>query len=65
MVKISRFDAADYLKTPEDMIGFLDEAAADPDPRVFPHAMQTVWRAMRRAHMVDSDLETKRGKIPA
>ncbi len=65
MVKVSQFDAADYLTTPEDMIGFLDDAAADPDPRVFPHAVKTVWRAMERLHMVDEDLDAEKGKIPA
>jgi probable addiction module antidote protein len=44
-VKISRFDAADYLTTPEDCAYFLTDALETKDPGQIAHALGTLARA--------------------
>lgn len=45
MIKISKFDAADYLKTPEAIAAYLTEALATDDPAYICAALDTVARA--------------------
>ena len=45
MVKISKFDAADYLKTPEAIAVYLTEALATDDAAYICSALDTVARA--------------------
>ena len=45
MVKISKFDAADYLKTPEAIAAYLTEALATDDAAYICAALDTVARA--------------------
>lgn len=42
------FNAADYLKTPEDMLVFLDEAYASGDRAVVAAALRSIIEAARR-----------------
>lgn len=42
---LSTWDAADYLATPEAIIAYLDEAAADDDPTLLQAALGDVARA--------------------
>jgi len=44
-VKTSRFDAADYLTTPEDCAYFLTDALETKDPAQIAHALGTLARA--------------------
>jgi len=44
-VKTSRFDAADYLATPEDCAYFLTDALETKDPAQIAHALGTLARA--------------------
>jgi len=44
-VKFSRFDAADYLLTDEDMTGYLDACSEGDDPAVLIQALAAVARA--------------------
>jgi probable addiction module antidote protein len=44
MVKISKFDAADYLKTPEAVATYLTEALATNDAAYVRTALETVAR---------------------
>ena len=39
------YDAAEYLKTPEDMADYLEAALEDGDPRVIVHALGNIARA--------------------
>ena len=48
MVKISKFDAADYLKTPEAIAAYLIEAFSTDDAAYICVALHTVARATRR-----------------
>jgi probable addiction module antidote protein len=45
MVKISKFDAADYLKTPEAIAAYLTEAFATDDAAYICTALDTIARA--------------------
>jgi putative addiction module killer protein/probable addiction module antidote protein len=45
MVKISKFDAADYLKTPEAIAAYLTEAFATDDAAYICAALDTIARA--------------------
>jgi probable addiction module antidote protein len=44
-VKVSRFDAAEVLKTPEDCAWFLTDALETKDPAQIAHALGTLARA--------------------
>src|ERR1700687_2165330 len=45
MVRISKFDAADYLKTPEAIAAYLTEALATDDAAYICTALDTIARA--------------------
>jgi probable addiction module antidote protein len=45
MVKISKFDVADYLKTPETIAAYLTEALATDDAAYISAALNTIARA--------------------
>jgi probable addiction module antidote protein len=45
MVKVSKFDAADYLKTPAAIAAYLTEAFETDDPAYIHTALDTVARA--------------------
>lgn len=45
MIKTSKFDAADYLKTPVAIAEYLTEAFDTNDPAFICHALDTVARA--------------------
>src|SRR3954464_8987115 len=45
MVKISKFDAANYLKSPQAMADYLSEALATDDPEFILDALDTIARA--------------------
>jgi probable addiction module antidote protein len=44
MTKISKFDAADYLKTPDAIAEYLNEAFESGDAAYISHALDTVAR---------------------
>jgi|SRR6266702_6732103 len=45
MVKVSKFDAADYLKTPAAIAAYLTEAFETDDPAYILRAFDTIARA--------------------
>jgi probable addiction module antidote protein len=45
MIKTSKFDAADYLKSPQAMADYLSEALATDDPEFICDALDTIARA--------------------
>jgi probable addiction module antidote protein len=45
MIKTSKFDAANYLKSPQAMADFLSEALATDDPEFICDALDTIARA--------------------
>jgi probable addiction module antidote protein len=49
MAKISRFDAADYLKTPDAIAAYLAEASETNDPDYIRTALDTVARTQGTA----------------
>jgi probable addiction module antidote protein len=52
MVKTSKFDAADYLKTPEAIAAYLTEALATDDAAYICTALETVARAKGMTNVV-------------
>jgi probable addiction module antidote protein len=55
MVKISKFDAADYLKTPEAVAAYLTEAFATDDAAYIWTAVDTIVRALRMISLASRD----------
>ena len=51
LLKISKFDAADYLKTHADMEEYLDEVSSENDPQAFLQAINTIARAKGMAKL--------------
>ena len=45
MIKTSKFDAANYLKSPQAMADYLSEALATDDPEFISDALDTIARA--------------------
>lgn len=45
MVKTSKFDPADYLKTDEDVLGFLEDMAENGTPEEFLRGLRTAARS--------------------
>ena len=45
LLKVSKFDAADYLKNEADMQEYLDEVSSENDPQAFLQAINTIARA--------------------
>ncbi len=55
-VKFSRYDTADYLKTEDDIVAYLDAVMEDGDPALIAAALGDVARARARiAVKADSD----------
>lgn len=50
-VKFSRYDAADYLKTDEQIAAYLDVALEDGDPAVIARALGAVARARNMSQL--------------
>lgn len=44
-LRLSPFDAADYLKTDEAVAAYLEEVISEDDPKAFLQALNTVARA--------------------
>lgn len=45
LLKVSKFDAAYYLKNEADMQEYLDEVSSENDPQAFLQAINTIARA--------------------
>ena len=52
-MKISKWDAADYLETPEDVAHFINAALEDGDPIVVKHAIGTAARSKGMAAIAE------------
>jgi probable addiction module antidote protein len=53
MITISKFDAADYLKTPEAITAYLTEALATDDADYVATALDTLARVKRTINAGD------------
>lgn len=53
-VTISRWDASEYLETPEDMLTYLDEAARSGDPVLLQAALGDIAKAKGMAEVARS-----------
>lgn len=45
MVKTFKFEPVDYLKTDEDVVGFLEDMAENGTPAEFMHGLRTAMRS--------------------
>ena len=61
----SRFDAADYLETAEDIAAYLDAAAEDGDPAALVTALGTVARARNMSQLARDVGMTREGLYKA
>ena len=46
--KLRRWDASEYLETPEQMVAYLEAAFEDGDPQVIKAVLGDIARAMTR-----------------
>ena len=53
MTKISAFEVADYLDSPDAMLGYLELAMEDDNPDVFIAALGHVARARGMSHLAE------------
>ncbi len=60
-VHLSRFDAADYLLTEEDMAAYLAECAEGDDPRLVAHALGAIARARNLSQLARDTGMTRAG----
>ena len=51
LLKVSKFDAADYLKNEADMQEYLNEVSSENDPQAFLQAINTIARAKGMAKL--------------
>lgn len=51
LLKVSKFDAADYLKNDADMQEYLEEVSSENDPQAFLQAINTIARAKGMAKL--------------
>ena len=61
----TRFDAADYLKTEEDMSRYLDAAAEEGDPQAIIMALGTIARAQNMTKLARDAGVTREGLYKA
>ena len=61
----SRYDAADYLKTPEDIAEYLNVSAEDGDPSVMTAALGAVARAQNMSQLARDVGMTREGLYKA
>ncbi|MBO4364684.1 MAG: putative addiction module antidote protein [Eggerthellaceae bacterium] len=52
-MRTTRFDAADYLETPEDVADFINIALEDGDPVIIKHAIGTAARSKGMAAIAE------------
>lgn len=45
LLEISKFDAADYLKSDADLQDYLDDVSSENSPHALVHAINTIARA--------------------
>ena len=64
-MEIKRFDEADYLKTEEDMAGYLTAAAEDGDPAIMALALGAVARARGMTQLARDTGLTREGLYKA
>jgi probable addiction module antidote protein len=48
-IKIAKWDTAEYLKTKEEVAGYLDAALEDGDPQLVKLALSNIARAKERS----------------
>ncbi len=51
LLKVSKFDAADYLKNDADIQEYLEEVSSENDPQAFLQAINTIARAKGMAKL--------------
>ena len=56
MIKVSKFDAADYLDSPETIAAYLSEALEPGDSEFIYVALDTIARAKGMTHVVKGAL---------
>ena len=65
MVKLSRYDTADFLKTDEDIQHYLAAIAEDNDPALTAHALGAVARARGMSQLARETGLSRMGLIKA
>lgn len=61
----SRYDTADYLKTDEDVVAYLDAAVEDGDPALMAAALGDVARARNMSQLARDTGMTREGLYKA
>jgi len=64
-VTFSRFDAADYLKTDDEIAAYLEESARSGDPSIMTAALGTIARARNVSQLARDTGMTREGLYKA
>ncbi len=63
--EFSHYDTADYLKTDEDIVAYLEACAEENDPALIAHALGTIARARNMSQMARDTGLTREGLYKA
>ena len=63
--KFSHYDTADYLKTDEDVVAYLEACAEENDPALMARALGTVARARNMSQLARDTGLTREGLYKA
>ena len=61
MIKVSRFDVADYLKTKEDIVEYLKVSLEEDTPEQFINSISNILRSEGYAKIAKQTNETRQG----
>ena len=64
-IKLYKFDAADYIRTPEDVQYYLEVALEENDPDFFKEALRTVARSRGMQAIAKNSKTTRAGLYKA
>lgn len=63
--EFSHYDTADYLKTDEDIVAYLEACAEENDPTLVAHALGTIARARNMSQLARETGLTREGLYKA
>jgi probable addiction module antidote protein len=63
--EFSHYDTADYLKTDEDIVAYLEACAEENDPALLAHALGTIARARNMSQLARDTGLTREGLYKA
>lgn len=63
--KLTKWDSAEYLKTEEDVINYIEACLEENDPQLIPHALGVIARAKGMTQLAKDTGITREGLYKA